>query len=281
MEYRIIILCIMITFACKHKGTNNNASIDQVIITNEEKIHTKGYGEYPFSQIKIIDFDNNKIVQKDYIVAAFENSFEGINPNQIDSIKFVQTINIRDFGQSDLYKITISKELPEVVAKRAFLVVNKLEKKAALFFFNSYSTLKIRDADTSFFYGGTYTFRGKGYFYIYKLLDKNTFQCIFNTLNGYCENGIPIYNKGLDCISYDPFELKVQNRDINNDGLLDLTFSGKINYYCDGLEKGIGREDRRPKYQKDLQIDFLVTDSMSVFSWHLLNDSICNLVNRE
>lgn len=280
MKYRIITLYIILIFACRNKVAINNASIGQVI-TNKKEIDSKEYDGDIFYQVKIIDFDNSKILQKEYVITAFERDFEGINPNQIDSIKYLQTINIRDFGQSDLYKITISKELPEVVTKRAFLVVNKLENKAALFFFNSYYTLKIRDTDTSFLYGGTYIFRGKGYFYIYKLLDKNTFQCIFNTLNDYCENGIPTYNKSLDCISYEPFELKIQNRDVNKDGVLDLTFSGKVNYFCDGLEKGFGRQDRKPKSQKDLQIEFLVNDSMSVFSWRLLNDTICNLINRE
>jgi hypothetical protein len=97
----------------------------------------------------------------------------------------------------------------------------------------------------------------------------------------YCGNGIPVYNSSLDCICYEPFMLHFRNFDINNDGLNDLVFSGRVLSFCQGLETGYGRGDRQPLHRDSISISFLTYINKDSLYWKLSDTSICKKINSD
>src|SRR5690606_35241802 len=93
-----------------------------------------------------------------------------------------------------------------------------------------------------------------------------------------CENGVPVMNADIDCISYSPFLLEFRNIDVNHDGVNDISFVGKVNYYCEGLEANIGRKDRQPLRSQNITITFLTSSQDNIFSWRLKDSSICKQI---
>jgi hypothetical protein len=102
---------------------------------------------------------------------------------------------------------------------------------------------------------------------------------IVNSLN-YCENGVPVFNNSTDCKSYKPFMLTFKNIDIDNDGILDINFSGEVASYCKGLETGYGRNNRTPVELKKINFSFILKSPKdNHFEYDFtLKDSICNLI---
>ncbi len=91
--------------------------------------------------------------------------------------------------------------------------------------------------DTAFFIGG-FPNQTSGHSYFYVLAyEKNKAKVIF------CSDE-HIYRFNTDCYDYNNGGyLKIENIDLNNDGLLDLKFFGEKYTYCEGLETGKNRNN--------------------------------------
>ena len=74
--------------------------------------------------------------------------------------------------------------------------------------------------------------------------------------------------------------LVFKNIDVNNDGILDVNFSGEVASYCKGLETGYGRNDRAPIGLSKINFSFVLkSENNNHFKCELLSkDSVCNLI---
>ncbi len=205
--------------------------------------------------------------------------YKELKEQDIKEVKFVDSIKIKDFGDAKIYKIMLSDDLPEVYSKENYLIVNKKSKIGAIFLLDTLFYIRKTKNDTSYLLGGVEKIKTKGFFKIYDFKKSNEFEEVLNTLD-YCENGIPVFNNGLECISYLPEMMEFKNADINNDGLLDVNFSGKIAYYCKGLETGYGREDREPISLKKSSFSFILKiDQNMKLRYEILNqNTVCNIL---
>jgi hypothetical protein len=227
--------------------------------------------------LDVTEYSINDSKFKQALIDSFKNDLGNIKPDNILSIsKELQSLNIDSFGLCSAYKIILSNDLPSVTPKKMFLLANNTSKKVLLIPFDELQPIKINKKDSFYFLAGTYLVRSKGYFMIYKYDNVNGFKTIFNSLSdSSCPNGIAVYNSSLDCVSYQPFMLKFQNIDIDNDGYNDLVFSGKLMSYCEGLETGYGRNDRQPKSITDLSIQFKTVTEGNSFTWKFVDTTLC------
>jgi hypothetical protein len=203
----------------------------------------------PLNKSSIVKFRFNN-VGKDTILnrdllTSFPDVFLNVTINDIKKIEYIRTANIRNWGKTGIYKFELSEQLPESIYKKGVLIINKQREQAAIFFLDNFDLIKLKETDTAYFLSGIHILKSKGHFYLYDFDGNQYFQCKFNTLSDkYCHNGIPVFNNSLECICYKPFELIFKNIDTNNDGLMDLNFSGNLLSFCEGLENGYGREDK-------------------------------------
>jgi hypothetical protein len=110
---------------------------------------------------------------------------------------------------------------------------------------------------------------------VYRFNGRDGFDLIFNTSNDpSCSGSIPVYNSSLDCISYDPFGLKLEIADVNGDGINDLIFTGKVLFFCQGLETGYGRTDRKALKEKNIKIIFCAGVDRNGPVWRLQDTSV-------
>lgn len=214
-----------------------------------------------------------------YLITKFDKDYEGLKDKDIVSFKLISTVTIKKFGGVQIYSIELSENLPEVFTKRNYLIVNSHKKQAALFLVDTLYFIKSFAQDKDVLLAGVEMVKSKGFYVLYDFMGDNKFKEILNTLD-YCEDGLPVFNSSIDCKSYVPFILTVKNTDINNDGLLDINFSGDIASYCKGLETGYGRNDRAPVELNKINFTFILKslkDNHFKYDFPLM-DSICNLI---
>ena len=214
-----------------------------------------------------------------YLIGKFNKEYEGLKDKDIIGVKLIDSVSVKNFGTAQIYNITLSDNLPEVFTKRNYLIVNKNKKQAALFLLDTLFFIKTSVNDNTILLGGIEKIKAKGFFLIYDFAGENEFKEILNSLD-YCEDGIPVFNNSTDCISYKPFMLDYKNIDMNNDGILDVNFSGEIASYCKGLEVGYGRNDRAPVRLSKINFSFILkSDKNNHFKCGLLSkDSVCVLI---
>jgi hypothetical protein len=133
--------------------------------------------------------------------------------------------------------------------------------------------------DSTVLLAGIEKIKPKGFFLMYDYVRENKFKEILNTTDS-CENGIPVFNNSIECTSYKPFMLTIKNVDINNDGILDINFSGQMASYCKGLETEYGRNDRLPISISKINFSLILKHySNNHFRCNFFpKDSICNLI---
>jgi hypothetical protein len=214
-----------------------------------------------------------------YLIEKFNKEYEGLKDKDIIEVKLIDSISVKNFGTAQIYNITLSDNLPEVFTKRNYLIVNKNKKQAALFLLDTLFFIKTSVNDNTILLGGIEKIKAKGFFLIYDFAGENEFKEILNSLD-YCEDGIPVFNNSTDCISYKPFMLDYKNIDMNNDGILDVNFSGEVASYCKGLEVGYGRSDRAPIRLNKINFSFILKcDKNNHFKCDLFSkDSVCVLI---
>jgi hypothetical protein len=214
-----------------------------------------------------------------YLIKKFNKEYEGLKDKDIVGVKLIDSKLVKNFGVAQVYNIRFSDNLPEVFTKSNYLIVNKDKKLATLFLLDTLSFIKTSVNDNTILLGGVQKTKSKGFFLIYDYSEKMAFKEILNSLD-YCENGIPVFNNSTDCICYMPFMLSFKNIDINNDGILDVNFSGKVASYCKGLETGYGRIDRKPISVNKINFSFILkSKNNNHFKCEFISkDSVCALI---
>ncbi len=249
------------------------------VIANPPKIRGLGCRTvffYPNGQqsVKTVKINpallNDERLLKSMLIKSFDELKE-LKEADIMTVKLVEKKNIKNFGLAKIYKIVLSDKLPEVFPKTNYFIVGERNNLGALFLLDSLVFIKTSNNDLSYLLAGVAKVKAFGYFKIYNFKVRDSFDEILNTLNC-CENGLPIFNNSLDCISYSPAQFQFKNIDINHDGLLDIVFSGVVASYCKGLETGYGRGDRKPISKRKITICFCLKASITnKFAYELLN----------
>jgi hypothetical protein len=231
----------------------------------------------PFDSV-IVDGPDSLL--KMALIRSFSGDMASVKPTQILAINLTKRAVVCGLlGVCQVYMVTLSMDLPEVVPDTMFLLVSRNKGQAALFPLSSLQPLRLSSQDTVTLIGGTFLSRGKGFFMIYRFNDRDGFDLVFDTSkDSGCPGPIPVYNSSLDCISYDPFGLKLELTDVNGDGINDLIFSGKVLFFCQGLETGYGRTDRKPLKEKSVRIVFQAAIERGRPSWKLQDTSMCRLL---
>lgn len=264
------ILLLMISCGSKESKQTKVNSIETTISSVDNRI------VIPFEPDSLLNAPSHIA---HYLIGKFNKEYEGLKDKDITGVKFIENERVKGFGIVQIYNITLSDNLPEVFTKSNYLVVNKDKKQAALFLLDTLFFIKTSFNDSTILLGGIEKIKAKGFFLIYDFAGENEFKEILNSLD-YCENGIPVFNNSTDCISYKPFMLDYKNIDMNNDGILDVNFSGEVASYCTGLETGYGRNDRPPVEVSKINFTFILRPERNHhFKCELLSqDSVCALI---
>jgi hypothetical protein len=266
-----IFLILFAMFSCngKNKPVENRTKGMAQIITN-------AIDERP---IVFFDSDSLSANAKHYLIAKFNNEFEGLKDNDITSIKPVDITTVKGWGLVNIYEIKLSDSLPEVFTKRNYLIVNVDKKQGAVFLLDTLAFIKTSIQNRDVLLGGVQKIKDKGFFKVYSFVEGNKFKEVLNTLN-FCDDGVPVFNNSTECKSYKSAMLTFKNVDVNNDGLLDLNFSGEVASYCKGLESGHGRNDRPPVKIDKINFSFLLEGRNDLkYKFNDKKDSVCNLLN--
>jgi len=263
-----------------HKKDEKHVPIETIKTMQAEVVQADPLAEKECVQFNIEMLkDTGQLIN--YIISLFPNDFEGISANHIESVKHGTTAKIDSYGGTEVFIINVaSDQLASIISPVFYLFINKEKKNAVLFPFTELHLIKRKLNDEQCIVSGIFKIGSKGYYLIYQYSQDGRFKCIFNSLDSLCNNGIPVYNSSLDCMSYKPFALELKNIDVNNDGLLDLLFSGKALFFCEGLEIGYGREDRKPINELDLNIQFLAYRGKKDIHWRISDTTLCNQLNK-
>jgi len=171
-----------------------------------------------------------------------------LNSKDITDIEYLGKYNLQNSGQNDIYKISLNYDLPMVWHYSIVLIVDK-NNNGFFIELDSIELIKIRKGDNTCYFAGRYKDRNQyGVFRIYKFKNNKVYQLF--------ESNYPVSNYSFDCESYEQGDLKLSNMDVNNDGYLDLRFTGIKNYYCNGLEQ-VGRDERAPIKQEKITINYV------------------------
>jgi hypothetical protein len=277
-----IVLSLILVSACSSEEKRVNQKEDFLISGQISRSYTSD----PINERDIISFDKDSLTKSltpnHYLIEKFNNEYKGLEDSDIVSIKLIDSVTIKKYGDVQIYNILLSDNLPRVFSKRNYLVVNAIKKEASLFLLDTLNFIKSSVEDTSVFLGGIEKINDKGFFILYDFVQHNKFKAVLNSSDSkYCVNGLPVFNNGVDCISYKPFMLTLKNIDINNDGVLDINFSGEIASYCKDLEVGFGRNDRNPLSLKKINFSFILQKSIadSLVYDFVASDSVCNKIN--
>ncbi len=241
----------------------------------------------PLDQRKCVVMNSATLNNNDSLFQFIYTSFTqdlGNLPNAgISAIKKSREgIEIEGFGKCNVFTITLSGDLPAMLSRKMNIVYNYQNSKLVLLPFESVFFVSNNQSPTQYFLAGVNEARTNGFFIIYSYnSSENLFRLVFDSnKEGNCENGIPVMNASLDCISYEPFLLNFENKDVNGDGLKDISFSGKVNHYCEGLETNIGRLDRKPVKSENVEIIFLAEKQGDQIFWKLSDTTICKKINQ-
>ncbi|MDP4237968.1 MAG: hypothetical protein Q8904_00665 [Bacteroidota bacterium] len=171
-----------------------------------------------------------------------------LNSKEITGIEYLGKYNLENSGKNDIYRISLSYDLPMVWHYSIVLIVDE-HNNGYFIELDSVELIKIRKSHNTYYFAGRYKDRNQyGVFKIYKFKNNKVTQVF--------ESNYPVSNYSLDCESYEHGDLKLRNIDINNDGYLGLKFSGIKNYYCNGLEQ-VGRDERTPIKQEKITINYV------------------------
>lgn len=275
---KIIILILILGIASCNEKKNDKENGKADPYPSEELISEKDTSGRMLVSIEpdSVASSNNK---KQYLFKVFHQEFEGLKHSDISEISLWRSAEIYKMGKCKIYQILISDKLPVVIPKKNYLIVSEERKEGVLFILDSLIFVATNKNNSSYIISGLRIIKQVGYLTIYDLRT-NFFKEIINT-SSLCENGIPVYNASIDCQSYKPFALNIENVDLNNDGWLDLKFYGKVASYCNELEVGYGRTDRNPIKIDDIGFSLIALIKQDTLSYKFISDdSTCIKVRR-
>lgn len=175
----------------------------------------------------------------------------------IKKIKYVTTQRMINNENYLFFKVYYKKYMPRCAISPLYLIVpeeiTKHSSYALTLGLQKIHFIKRNKKDTCYIIGGTQQYYLTSEFILYTI-NYNQINKIFET-----KQLIYSYNSS-DCISYEKGELKIENIDINNDGYMDLRFSGIENHYCHGDGNGevLGFEERKkPLKRKFVEYNYI------------------------
>jgi hypothetical protein len=213
---------------------------------------------------------------KSYLKSIFTKEYGDLKESDILSCQLTSSLNVKSVGITSVYKISFSEDLPQVFSKTNYLLLSIEKKKAALFLLDTLICAKTSTTESAVLLGGIEKVKSKGYYVLYDFNGKDRFKEVLNS-ESVSNEGVPVYNSGIECTSYKPFMLTMKNIDLNNDGILDLNFSGLEAVYCKGFETGYGRNDRNPLELRKVNFSFVLeSEKENPYKYQFLGNTSMN-----
>lgn len=215
-------------------------------------------------------FINSEHVKKWFIDYIFEQPESELHEIIVNSLGDTE---IQSYGNMQIYEIDLSEEFPGGMTKSFCIFYSKNKQEAYIFTIESYQQIKVQSNSLSYVVGGFADLRGKEYFLIYNY-DGSNFIKNFDSIK-FCDMyGLYMANYRAECIEYNPLRLKYKNLDINNDGFLDLVFSGTFLNYCPpGADKD--ETNMKPLISMSLNLIFMYHPEKN--TWTISDQEICKL----
>jgi hypothetical protein len=197
--------------------------------------------------ISVDNKTSNNEIKKIVLKQLINCSGDSLELSDIKSVKCKGIYSIEGLGLSKIYKINLSYRLPNVWHYSLALIVDSYHN-GYLVNLDLIELIKLRQDSRNYYFSGRYKNRSRyGVFKIFRFSNNIMYQ-IF-------ESADAVSNYSFDCESYENGDLKLQNIDLNNDGYLDLKFTGIKNFYCKGFEQ-YGRDERRPIKKEKISITY-------------------------
>jgi hypothetical protein len=260
LAYRLVLILLLILaalFACA-SSIRRPASrapwwwvlwVSGYITTHHSWARTSA--DDPFDTVRLRPFGVGPRTARQFkqqLLTTFGQQLDGLHVTDLVRVRFLRTVAVRGAGQLRLYQVSLSRHLPEVWAKTAY-VVRDSHGQAAWFWLDSLWFIKEQRAAQQYLLSGVSRGRSRGYYLVYAWTKGGYFRAILNSLDTRTPTypyGVPVYDVSLDCANYQPFQLHFSQSDLNGDGYLDVVFTGRRLFFCRGLEEGFSREDRSP-----------------------------------
>ncbi len=188
-----------------------------------------------------------------------------VSKENITLLKIKDSICIKNLGFINIFKGNIfsteNKKLPTVSIGSFYLFSKSSDNFIQFMSFDSIFFIKETETDTEFLIGGFPNNRSAHTFFFILNYKHSCFYEIFSTEEY-------IYKYNTDCSDYNnDGYLYIKNIDVNNDGLLDLQFTGIEYRYCDGLETGKNRNNSSVISQKNISYIYFQKRTNNVSSW--------------
>lgn len=251
-----VIICLFF-LSCNGQSTKSSKIVNEVQIDSLPKIQNNGLGESEF----LLPLNMDSISNGNYLRTTFINYYQNLQPSDFRTIQFLDSLTVHHFGKTLIYKISFSNELPESVQKVNYLIVNPVSKLGSILLVDTIIPIKISSKYDTVLLSGMKIYKGIGHLSIYEFMGNDTLKEIFNTSNS-SNKSMPIYDASDACVSYLPNLLYHRSADINNDGIMDISFYGSIAYYCEGLELGHSQYDRKPLKIKPINFSIMLRRSI-------------------
>ncbi|WP_342332349.1 hypothetical protein [Pedobacter sp. FW305-3-2-15-E-R2A2] len=278
MSKTLIFISVVILFLCTSCSRGNKKDSLELSSKYPEVVVPYKLNNNEIKLLKKRDIGFNEL--KNWIASRFSKDLDSVNSDEIDTVYARGSLALKNYGNSRMFIGQFSASLPETLYKTFYIVFNEDRGEASLFFMDNYNIVRLRADEEQGYLSGLFKIKSKGYYQIYAF-NNDTFKLVLNTNSDiFCENGIPVENNSTDCVSYNPFTLNFENKDVNNDGLLDLRFTGDALIYCEGLETGRGREDGKERKKIKLDLKFIVDSTGSLPAWKLVDSTFCNILRK-
>jgi len=200
------------------------------------------------TKIKIdLKSNSSQIDLKKTVQYIYLQDQDSIKLSDVVKVEFIRTINVHKLGAVNLFKIGLSYRLPMTYNHDLIMIISNVKHYAYLVALDGVEPIKINEKDSVFYFAGRYKRKLYGTFKVFDF-SKGIMKNIFTSPDF-------VSNYSEDCISYPHDNLKLKNIDLNNDGYLDLQFSGIENFYCKGFETS-SREDKKPLRRKKIEFTY-------------------------
>lgn len=235
------------SFPSKKIFANDNKFIKIKLSTNQTKIIMLNY--------------KSDIKYKNFVLNGIEKIIGTTTFNYIDSlsIDYKQQIDIKNYGLTKFLEVTIYGDLPSSTPRDYHVLFNNVRSEILVAPLTKIYFVKSSVKESKYFLGGLTIRKNIGVFNIYSF-NKGEFTKSFKS-----EDAPIVFLNSKDCIRIKNNYLSFKNKDVNEDGYLDIIFSGIIQTYCAPNEFGVNLSGRKPIKSK--RINYVSKYNPSTFLW--------------